>query len=51
MVDDEIKRPRSLQDYCVMTVRRALSGGQLWSKIDSLPLPKALQDRLKLIFV
>ena len=51
-VDRELKRPRSLQDYCIMTVRRTLSvGGQLWSKIDSLPLPTLLKDELKLLLV
>ena len=48
MLDEEFKRPRSLQEYCVMTVRRTLAGGQLWSKIDLLPLPKLLKDTLKL---
>ena len=50
MLHKELTRPRSLQDYCVMTVRKTLSaGGQLWSKIDSLPLlPTPLYAALKL---
>ena len=52
MVDEELKRPRSLQDYCVMAVRGTLSPGfQLWRKIDSLPVTSAARDRLKLLSV
>ena len=40
--------PLSLQDLCVITARKRLRG-RMWSKIDTLPLPPLLKDKLKLL--
>ena len=40
--------PLSLQDFCVITARTRLRG-RIWSKIDALPLPPLLKDKLKLL--
>ena len=44
-----LSNPLSLQDLCVITARTRLRG-RMWSKIDSLPLPPLLKDKLKLLW-
>ena len=48
MVKEEVELMPSLQDRCVVAVRKYLCGGHVYAKVDSLPLPKPLQDLLKL---
>ena len=43
-----LSNPLSLQDLCVITARTRLRG-RMWSKIDTLPLPPLLKDKLKLV--
>ena len=43
-----LSEPLSLQDACVICVRRCLRGG-LWRQIDTLPVPSLLKDLLKLV--
>ena len=51
VLDQKLSQPLTLQTSCVISVRRQLlsvSTLELWSRIERLPLPKAIQDRLKL---
>ena len=43
-----LSNPLTLQDLCVITARKRLRG-RMWRKIDSLPLPPLLKDKLKLL--
>ena len=43
-----LSEPLSLQDLCVITARTRLRG-RMWRKIDALPLPPLLKDKLKLL--
>ena len=46
---DVTGQPLTLQQVCVIIVRSTLrTRGPLWTKIDTLPLPKAIQNILKL---
>lgn len=47
-VVDKLSRALSLEDLCIITVRSCLRG-RMWSKIDVLPLPALVKDKLKLM--
>ena len=52
MVDElTLKTVTSLQYCCVMVVRKSLGRVRIWSKIDTLPLPKSLKACVKLTMV
>ena len=52
VLEDKLSQPLTLQTSCVISVRRRLrsiSDVRMWARIDALPLPTALRDRLKLL--
>ena len=52
VLEEKLSQPLTLQTSCVISVRRRLrsiSDVGMWSRIDALPLPKTIRDRLKLI--
>ena len=52
VLEDKLSQPLTLQTSCVISVRRRLrsiSDVGMWVRIDALPLPTTIKDRLKLI--
>ena len=52
VLEEKLSQPLTLQTSCVISVRRLLlsiSGVELWPRIDELPLPTIIKDRVKLI--
>ena len=52
VLEDKLSQPLTLQTSCVISVRRHLrsvSDVGMWTRIDALPLPAAIQNMLKLI--
>ena len=51
-VDDKVEKllsqPLSMRELCIMTTRRRIGKPHLWVKIDTLPIPSAMKDALKL---
>ena len=52
VLEEKLSQPLTLQTSCVISMRRhlrSISDVGLWAKIDALPLPKLMKNRLKLI--
>ena len=52
VIEDKLSQPLTLQMSCVISVRRRLRSIRdvgMWARIDALPLPAIIKDRLKLI--
>lgn len=52
VLEEKLSKPLTLQSLCVINVRRRLrdiSEIQMWARIDTLSLPTAIRNRLKLL--
>ena len=47
-VDDLLSQPLPLQELSIVTIRQCIGSRQLWAKIDSLPVPPLVKDKIKL---
>ena len=51
VLDQKLSQPLTLRTSCIIRVRRQLRSGsdcRLWARIDRLPLPPIMKDRMKL---
>ena len=52
VLDQKLSQPLTLEAWCVISVRRQLrrvSDCGMWTRIEKLPVPAAIIDRLKLL--
>ena len=47
-VEDLLSQPLFLQELSIMAIRQCIGSRQLWTKIDSLPVPRSVKDMIKL---
>ena len=47
-VGDLFSQPPTLQELSVMAIRQSIGSRQLWTKIDSLPIPRSVKDMIQL---
>ena len=48
LITDLFSQPLSLQELSVMAIRQCIGSRQLWAKIDALPVPSSVKDKIKL---